>query len=206
MNTRRSVAFVLSAVLILIAVRAGFAKTSADPAADNPYPYAGDDARILTEIQNNSEAMANLEYLSDSIGARLTGTDGLKRANDWTKQKFTEYGLTNVHLEPWKVERTWARGSAHARILAPAEHPLTIVSAAWSPGTSGRCARAGGLFRREGEKRFREISRQIERRNSHLHGADEFVAATAGRSVSRVHAADAEAAGENRRGDGKRSV
>ena len=137
MNTRRSVAFALSAVLILIAVRAGFAKASADPAADNPYPYAGDDARILTEIQNNSEAMANLEYLSDSIGARLTGTDGLKRANDWTKQKFTEYGLTNVHLEPWKVERTWARGSAHARILAPAEHPLTIVSAAWSPGTPG---------------------------------------------------------------------
>jgi hypothetical protein len=100
MNTRRSVAFVLSAVLILIAVRTGFARASADPAADNSYPYATDDARILAEIQNNSEAMANLEYLSDSIGARLTGAEGLKRANEWTKQKFTEYGLTNAHLEP----------------------------------------------------------------------------------------------------------
>ena len=103
MNTRRSVAFVLGVVLILIAVRAGFARPS--PAPDNAYPYAADDARILAEIQNNSEAMANLEYLSDSIGARLSGTAGLKRANDWTKQKFTEYGLTNVHLEPWTVER-----------------------------------------------------------------------------------------------------
>ena len=130
MNTRRSVAFVLSAVLILVAVRAGFARGSADPAGDNPYPYASDDAKILAEIQNNSEAMANLEYLSDSIGARLTGADGLKRANDWTKQKFAEYGLTNAHLESWTVQRTWARGTARARITAPAEHPLTIASAA----------------------------------------------------------------------------
>ncbi len=135
MNSRRSVAFVLSAVLILIAVRAGFAKPS--PAPDNPYPYAADDARILAEIQNNSEAMANLEYLSDSIGARLSGAPGLKRANEWTRQKFTEYGLTNVHLEPWTVERPWTRGTASARIISPAEHPLTIASAAWSPSTPG---------------------------------------------------------------------
>jgi carboxypeptidase Q len=135
MNTRRSVALVLSAVFVLIAVHAG----SAEPTfpSDNPYPYAADDARILAEIHNNSEAMANLEYLSDSIGARMTGSEGLKRANEWTKQKFTEYGLTNAHLEQWKVERTWTRGSARARITAPAEHPLTIASAAWSPGTPG---------------------------------------------------------------------
>jgi carboxypeptidase Q len=135
MNTRRSVAFVLSAVLILIAVRAGFARPT--PAPDNPYPYAADDARILAEIQNNSEAMANLEYLSDSIGARLSGAPGLKRANEWTKQKFSEYGLTNVHLEPWTVERTWTRGTASARITAPAEHSLVIAAAAWSPSTPG---------------------------------------------------------------------
>ena len=135
MNTRRRVAFVLSAVLILIAGRAGFASPS--PGPDNSYPYAADDARILAEIQNNSEAMANLEYLSDSIGARLSGAPGLKRANEWTKQKFTEYGLTNVHLEPWTVQRTWTRGTANARIIAPAEHPLVIAAAAWSPSTPG---------------------------------------------------------------------
>jgi len=139
MNTRRSVAFVLSAVLILIAVRAGFARPT--PAPDNPYPYAADDARILAEIQNNSEAMTNLEYLSDSIGARLSGGPGLKRANEWTKQKFSEYGLTNVHLEPWTVERTWTRGTASARITAPAEHPLVIAAAAWSPISARRARR-----------------------------------------------------------------
>ncbi|MBV8515348.1 MAG: hypothetical protein JO260_08615, partial [Acidobacteria bacterium] len=130
MNTRRSVAFVSSVVLILTGVRAGFAWPS--PAPDNAYPYAADDARILAEIHDNSEAMANLEYLSDSIGARMSGTPELKRANEWTKQKFVEYSLTNVHLEPWTVARPWTRGTARGRITAPAEHPLTIASGAWS--------------------------------------------------------------------------
>jgi len=136
MNSRRAVIFVLCGTLIFIGVRAGFAHPSTEP-SDEKSVFAADDARILSEIQNNSEAMANLEYLSDSIGARLTGTAGLKRANEWTRQKFAEYGLTNAHLEPWTVGKSWTRGTATARITAPAEHPLTIASAAWSPGTSG---------------------------------------------------------------------
>ena len=75
MNSRRAVIFVLCSTLIFTGVRAGFANPSAEP-PDEKSVFAADDARILAEIQNNSEAMANLEYLSDSIGARLTGTAG----------------------------------------------------------------------------------------------------------------------------------
>jgi carboxypeptidase Q len=160
MSTRRSVTFVLCAALILVAVCAGFARPS--PAPDNPYTYASDDARILAEIQNNSEAMANLEYLSDSIGARLSGTAGLKRANDWTKQKFTEYGLTNVHLEPWTVARPWTRGTARARITAPAEHSLTIASAAWSPGTPGTVHGAVVYFDAKEKKDFAKFHGKLK--------------------------------------------
>jgi Zn-dependent M28 family amino/carboxypeptidase len=160
MSTRRSVTFVLCAALILVAVCAGFAGPS--PAPDNPYTYASDDARILAEIQNNSEAMANLEYLSDSIGARLSGTAGLKRANDWTKQKFTEYGLTNVHLEPWTVARPWTRGTARARITAPAEHSLTIASAAWSPGTPGTVHGAVVYFDAKEKKDFAKFHGKLK--------------------------------------------
>ena len=160
MSTRRSVTFVLCAALILVAVCAGFAGPS--PAPDNPYTYASDDARILAEIQNNSEAMANLEYLSDSIGARLSGTAGLKRANDWTKQKFTEYGLTNVHLEPWTVARPWTRGTARARITAPAEHSLTIASAAWSPGTPGTVHGAVEYFDAKEKKDFAKFHGKLK--------------------------------------------
>jgi len=106
-------------------------------ADDETSAMASADAQILNEIQEHSELMQNLEYLSDRIGPRLTGSTLLKQANDWTAEMFRKYGLTNVHLEPYAIAHTWTRGTAKARILAPTEHPLTIASAAWSPNTKG---------------------------------------------------------------------
>jgi carboxypeptidase Q len=133
MNSRQLALFLLSCALVFVGVRAGLAR----PAPGDKNPFAAPDARIIGEIQSHSEVMANLEYLSDSIGQRMTGSPQLKHANDWTKGKFTEYGLTNVHLEPWTIARSWTRGTARARITSPAEHPLTIAAAAWSPNTPG---------------------------------------------------------------------
>ena len=133
MNSRRVAMLVCVAVLVLAGVRAALAK----PAADDTNPFAAADAQILSEIHDHSQAMDNLEYLSDEIGPRLTGSPQLKQANDWTAAKFREYGLTNVKLEPWTIAHSWTRGTAHARILSPAVHPLTIASAGWSPGTNG---------------------------------------------------------------------
>src|SRR5271167_3403016 len=107
------------------------AATSTAPAPENSFAAA--DAQILAEIRDHSELMANLEYLSDRIGPRLTGSPLLKTANDWTAEMFRKYGLTDVHLEAYSIPHAWVRGVARARILAPTEHPLTIASAAWSP-------------------------------------------------------------------------
>src|SRR5467141_3480030 len=133
MNSRRAAMLVCVAVLVLAGVRAGSAK----PAPDDTNPFAAADAQILSEIHDHSQAMDNLEYLSDEIGPRLTGSPQLKQANDWTAAKFREYCLTNVHLEPWTIAHSWTRGTARARIVSPTEHPLTIASAGWAPGTAG---------------------------------------------------------------------
>ncbi len=133
MNVRRVILFVCAAALGLAAVRAGAAR----PAGDEASPFAAADARILSEIRDHSQVMENLEHLSDEIGPRLTGSPQLKQANDWTAAKFREYGLTNVKLEPWTIAHSWTRGTAHARIVSPTEHSLTIASAGWSPGTNG---------------------------------------------------------------------
>src|SRR5947208_4861790 len=133
MNSRRVVILVFVAVLVLAGVRGGSAK----PAPDDASAFAAADAQILSEIREHSQAMDNLEYLSDEIGPRLTGSPQLKQANDWTAAKFRQYGLTNVHLEPWTITHSWTRGAAHARIVSPTEHPLTIASAGWAPGTAG---------------------------------------------------------------------
>src|ERR1700683_1551552 len=96
-----------------------------------------DDQKIMDEIKDHSELMSNLEYLSDMIGQRLTGSENLKKANDWTKERFAAYGVDNPHLESWQIAHTWTRGIARGRILTPAEHPLSMASYAWAPGTNG---------------------------------------------------------------------
>ncbi len=133
MNSRRVAVLLCAVVLVFAGVRAGSAK----PAAEDTSAFAAADTQILSEVRDHSEAMQNSEYLGDAIGPRLTGSPQLKQANDWTAAKFREYGLTNVHLEPWTIAHSWTRGTAHARIVSPTEHPLTIASAGWAPGTAG---------------------------------------------------------------------
>ncbi len=131
MNSRRVILFVVGLVL------AGVQGASALPAPDEGSPFAAADEQILSEIRDHSQVMENLEYVSDEIGPRLTGSPQLRQANEWTATKFREYGLTNVKLEPWTIAHSWTRGAARARIVSPTEHPLTIASAGWSPGTAG---------------------------------------------------------------------
>jgi Zn-dependent M28 family amino/carboxypeptidase len=130
----KRVAVLLCAVALAgMAVRKGFASTTdGDLSA-----LAVADTQILSEIRDHSEAMQNLEYLSDSIGPRLTGSPQLKQANEWTAEQMKKYGLVNVHLEPWTIAHSWTRGTASARMVSPAEHPLSIASAGWSPSTAG---------------------------------------------------------------------
>jgi len=127
---------VVAATGLLLAF-AGAKTWTARAAADDANPVAAADAQILGEIRDHSELMDNLEYLSDRIGPRLTGSPLLKQANDWTVEMFKKYGLTNVHLEAYSIPHAWIRGAATARIIAPAEHPLTISSSAWAPNTKG---------------------------------------------------------------------
>lgn len=95
------------------------------------------DAQILSEISQHNELMANLEYLSDLVGPRLTGSTQQKTASEWAEQKFRSYGLANVHQERWIIAHSWTRGTAEARITAPVSRRLAIASMGWSPGTDG---------------------------------------------------------------------
>jgi hypothetical protein len=95
--------------------------------------------KIIDDIKSHSDIMANLTYLCDVIGPRLTSTPALKKANEWTAEKMKSYGLTNVHLESWSLPEGWERGSATARMIEPDnQRTLQIASNAWSPGTNGK--------------------------------------------------------------------
>ena len=87
---------------------------------------------LIDEGMNRSEAMQNLEYLTDVIGPRLTGSPAARRANDWTMRRFQDYGLT-AHLEQWNFGGTWTRGPMWARLVEPRVHQLVAASWAWAP-------------------------------------------------------------------------
>ncbi|HEY3787438.1 MAG TPA: peptidase M28, partial [Urbifossiella sp.] len=97
------------------------------------------DKAILDEVKSKTELMKNLEYLSDTIGPRLTGSKNLERANNWTAAKMKEYGLENVKLEPWEIPMGWDRGTAMMTVVEPDTRVRCVLAAAgWSPSTNGK--------------------------------------------------------------------
>jgi hypothetical protein len=95
-------------------------------------------ARIRDEGLNRSQVMQTLSYLSDVIGPRLTASPNLKRANEWTRDTLTKWGLQNAHLEPWgPFGRGWTLKRFSAQVIEPQAIPLIAYPKAWSPGTHG---------------------------------------------------------------------
>jgi hypothetical protein len=118
------------------AAAAPAAKPAANAAAEEALAV---DRKIIADAKAGSEIMANLGYLSDVIGPRLTGSAALKRANEWTAEKMKSYGLSNVHLEAYSIPMGWERGTASARLIEPGDgRALTVAAAGWSPGTKGQ--------------------------------------------------------------------
>lgn len=94
--------------------------------------------RIRDEGLNHSQVMQTLSYLTDVIGERLTGSPSLKRANEWTRDKMTSWGLSNAHLESWgPFGRGWQLDRFSAQVAAPYDIPLIAYPKAWSPSVRG---------------------------------------------------------------------
>jgi len=94
--------------------------------------------RIRDEGLNRSQVMQTLAYLTDVIGPRLTNSPGMKRANEWTRDRLTAWGLQNARLEAWgPFGRGWSLRRFSAEVVEPLSIPLVAFPKAWSPGTAG---------------------------------------------------------------------
>jgi carboxypeptidase Q len=130
MIVRRYSAIVL--LLIFLTSPANLpAQTQTAPAPDPNDPVQ----RIKDEGMNRSQVMQTLSYLSDVIGPRLTASPGMKRANEWTRDQLTKWGLQNAHLESWgPFGRGWTLKRFSAQVTEPTAIPLIAYPKAWSPG------------------------------------------------------------------------
>src|SRR5579863_1597860 len=126
----------LQAIFLCVAITtwaAGLnAATPPGPATDGTLPGL---TAIAGQGMMRSEAYQDLEYLSDYIGARLTGSPEARAALQWGIERMKAIGLENVSLERYSVFRGWTRGTASAEILSPAHHALTVDSMGWVGST-----------------------------------------------------------------------
>ena len=100
------------------------------------------DLDMVTQIRQegirNSKVMETASELMDRIGPRLTGSAQMKEANEWTKTKLAEWGLSNAHLETWgPFGRGWQYEACAVRMIAPDHAELLALPQAWTPGTNG---------------------------------------------------------------------
>ncbi len=118
-----------------LALLAAFATVSSLD-AQTPVDTAGVGA-VLSQALDHSEVMPNLQHLTDVIGPRLTGSPAMRRANDWTAERFKAYGLSAA-LESYDFGVTWERGPISARLVEPFARAVTAFSWAWTAGTGGK--------------------------------------------------------------------
>jgi carboxypeptidase Q len=83
-------------------------------------------SRIAEEALRDERAYQLLSELCDDIGARLSGSEELKRAVSWAEAKLREAGHENVRAEPVQVN-TWVRGKESLSLLTPSQRSIPVL-------------------------------------------------------------------------------
>ena len=96
-----------------------------------------DTARIIDEGMNRSQVMTTAHELIDGIGARLSNSTSMRRAEGWALAEMQGYGLTNVRREGFEFGRGWDLIDSEVRMIAPRPLKLTAIPVAWTPPTNG---------------------------------------------------------------------
>lgn len=81
--------------------------------------------RIDAEVKQNAKGYATLKEATSAIGHRLTGSDNGKKAEEYTYNKFKEYGFDDVQFQEFEVE-AWARGTIGVTIDGDSVPAVTL--------------------------------------------------------------------------------
>lgn len=135
--------------------------TSVIEGKETPAPAIdmGDDEtilRLLDEGKNRNQVLAHLRHLTQEIGPRLTGSRRVTTANEWCRDQYTAWGLTNAHLEEWGTMATqFNRGPSSGKLMLKVERrrrdadnenakteyetlrEFELSTMAWTRGTDG---------------------------------------------------------------------
>ena len=96
-------------------------------------------ARIREEGFQRSQIADITSYMTDVLGARLTLSLDMKRAQAWAVKKMQEVGLKNVTLEPFMdYGVTWDNEYFSLHLIEPDYQPMVGFPLTHTPSTAGK--------------------------------------------------------------------
>jgi len=125
-------------------------------------PFLSIDRQIAGDCYTSAEVEDNLIVLCDEYGSRFGGTKGERLAAEYLRAKMSEYGLSNVHLEP--VEYIgWTRGDVKLEVTSPIEKAIPCITLPHSPPANlvGAIVDLGDGAPEDFERRADEIKGKI---------------------------------------------
>ncbi len=125
---RRPFAAVLATLLLFVPFPAALAQRTADDAVLQRIWAIGMDSSRTPELAAD---------LLDSLGPRLAGSPGQRRAQDWLVRTYASWGI-DARNERYGTWRGWRRGHSHVDLVSPRVRTLEATMVAYSPGTGGK--------------------------------------------------------------------
>lgn len=89
--------------------------------------------RLVSTAAGSTRAYDTLSYLTDNIGARLSGSRGAELAVKWTTQQFKNWGIP-VRNEPVMVPH-WVRGVERATLVSHNDQRIVLTALGGSVAT-----------------------------------------------------------------------
>lgn len=99
-------------------------------------------SKINTEVLQNSKAYPTLQEVTSTIGHRLTGSENGKKAEQYTFDKFKEYGFDDVHFQEFET-KAWSRGTISAVIDGDTVKAVTLGHAPVEADVAGELVDMG---------------------------------------------------------------
>jgi hypothetical protein len=90
--------------------------------------------KLIAAALADQDGYANLTYLCDHIGKRISGSEPLDRAVAWSADLMRREGLANVTTQKVMVPH-WVRGKESGEIVAPVTKPLHMLGLGMSVAT-----------------------------------------------------------------------
>ena len=96
-------------------------------------------AQIREEGLQRSQIANTLSYMTDVLGARLTNSFAMDKAQRWVVEEMEKIGLRDIYREPFMdYGVSWDNEYVSIHLIEPDYQPMVGYPIAHTPGTDGK--------------------------------------------------------------------